>query len=607
MKYRVPIAVKLITITIILLLAATVPIAFKSSEYFADASKMREETNNLKEAQARATEIENLLLSIVEKVKVVATILYRPFPTESARKNALDLNFKTDLSLVAVEVLNLDTTGKVKSLRRSVNEDYLKEMGFDKSYIDEIREKEDFPVKSVFAGNVEIKNSSEPGGVPLITMGVPFVKDDFGRITHVAIAEIRMDRIQKAFTIASERTSYLIDKQGRLLAHPNDQWAMNAYSMHLVPIVKDALTKTAINHQRPYRDPETEQNYIGAYYKTALGPTVITQVPEDYVLYPARSVKKEAFYITGISLSIGLFLVFLFSFSLTLPIEKLLEATKQIAQGNFDAKADVRSHDEVGELAHAFDSMTEGLRERDKIKNVMNKFHGAMAEELMSGELALGGSRKDVTVFFSDIRDFTKFSEGHTPEEVVDMLNEYFAIMVSIINRNNGVVDKFIGDAIMAVWGAVHKEDTDPFNCVKACLEMREALEELNAKRIERGKVPIKIGIGIHTGSAISGNIGSDERMEYTVIGDSVNMAARIEASTKAFGADLLISDATANIIKDRFILELAGKAEVKGKSEALSMFKVRGYIDEDGNEVIVKTEYSDFEAGDADKVKVAS
>src|SRR5262249_35275606 len=151
----------------------------------------------------------------------------------------------------------------------------------------------------------------------------------------------------------------------------------------------------------------------------------------------------------------------------------------------------------------------------------------SVTEDLLKGNLELGGSKKMVTVFFSDIRGFTAFSEGHTPEQVVQMLNEYFQIMVGIINKHGGIVDKFIGDAIMAVWGAPNATDRDTQNAVKACIEMRQALNSLNELRAGRGQVPIKIGMGLHRGEAISGTIGSSERMEYTVIGDTVNQSSR--------------------------------------------------------------------------------
>lgn len=238
---------------------------------------------------------------------------------------------------------------------------------------------------------------------------------------------------------------------------------------------------------------------------------------------------------------------------------------------------------------------------------MFSKFHGSsVTDDLISKDIGLGGQDKEVVVFFSDIRGFTAFSEHRTPEEVVAMLNEYFGVMVSIINRNGGVVDKFIGDAIMAIWGAPKGSDKDAFNAVKACLEMRKALEGLNAARRARNEPAIAIGMGLHAGRAISGTIGSDERMEFTVIGNTVNTASRIEASTKAFGTDLLITDDVLSRVGESYVIDYAGAAEVKGRSDAIKMYKVKGYRAENGEETIIKTEWSEYEAEKADKVKIA-
>ena len=187
------------------------------------------------------------------------------------------------------------------------------------------------------------------------------------------------------------------------------------------------------------------------------------------------------------------------------------------------------------------------------------------------------------------------------------MLNEYFAIMVDIINRNGGVVDKFIGDAIMAVWGAPESSADDAKNAVKACLQMRMALAELNELRISRHQDPIHIGMGLHAGDAISGTIGSNERMEYTVIGNTVNTASRVEASTKSFGADLLITEQVLEKLNDSFTVNLAGAAEVKGRTEAIKMYKVTGYITNTGDHIEVTTPYSEYIAENSDKIKKVS
>lgn len=247
-----------------------------------------------------------------------------------------------------------------------------------------------------------------------------------------------------------------------------------------------------------------------------------------------------------------------------------------------------------------------GLKERDKVKNLFTKFHGSsVTEDLLKGEGGLRGQRKEVLVFFSDIRGFTAFSEKRDPEEVVEMLNEYFGVMVGIINQRGGVVDKFIGDAIMAIWGAPHATEHDAHNAVMACLLMRQGLDELNRKRIAAGKEPIMIGMGLHAGTAISGTIGSSERMEYTVIGNTVNTTSRIEASTKSFGTDLLVTEEVANRVGENFWMEYVGSAELKGRSEDIKLYRVCGFKNDDGEVIEVKTPYSSFEPEQADRVKV--
>jgi adenylate cyclase len=224
---------------------------------------------------------------------------------------------------------------------------------------------------------------------------------------------------------------------------------------------------------------------------------------------------------------------------------------------------------------------------------------------LQSGEVHLGGMKRQVVVFFSDIRGFTQFSESRTPEEVVSMLNEYFTVMVEIIERNGGVVDKFIGDAIMAVWGTPTSTGDDAYLSVKACLEMRQGLLDLNQLRLSRGEEPLRIGMGLHAGEAISGTVGSENRMEFTVIGDAVNNASRIEAATKAFGTDLLLSQDMARLVQGRILMTEAGEVEVKGKNAAQRLFKVRGFIVADGSFQEIKTPFSDYDAEGAEKVKL--
>lgn len=601
-NFRFPIAFKLVGITASLLLAVTSLIALRSSRYFEREVRQTHEQSNQMQAVSRATEVEGLLQGYVDKLRMVASLMYKPHASVEEKEEAIKISFRADRDLVSVEIYEMKD-GRPVLVERIINEEYLRANGFGPDYIDNLRKQRSFPVAAVFAGQIEIVNSSIRGGLPLITVGIPFVKNANDEFSHIAVADIRLDRIQKTFSSVGAAEIFLVDKNGNVLAHPNDRLALEAVSLKDNPLVEASISsKFRSNHLPSFQ--YGDKVYYGVYNRTPFGVSVIAQIPEEVILEPAVQVRRQAFYVGGLVLSCALFLIFLFSITLTRPIERLLELTKEVALGNFDvdASSKIRSKDEVNDLAVAFDRMTAGLK-------ALVRTQGAdVAQTLMESDLEnLGGTKKDVAVLFSDLRNFTRFSEGHTPEEVVEMLNEYFEIMVGCIERNQGRVNKFIGDAIMAMWGAPSSTGNDEVLAVRAALEMRTELAKLNELRFSRGQGPITIGIGIHCGEAVAGTIGSKSRLEYTIIGDTVNQASRLEASTKAFGVDLLISQEMYEKVKDAFIIELAGTAEVKGKSEPLKMYRVRGYIDENGQPVIVQTPYSEYQAEAADKVKIAS
>ncbi|MFP5518756.1 MAG: adenylate/guanylate cyclase domain-containing protein [Bdellovibrionia bacterium] len=606
---RISISTKLISVTILILLASTGAITYISSQYFERKASEQVDISNLESATAKAKEVENIVTSLVEQMKVTSGILMTSINNKTEALASFEQNFAKDKNIINIEIAEVSGT-QIKIITRKVRKDILEPYKTSESYFDRVRNWQNFPISNVIRGGMEIRNASFQDGLPMFTIGIPLIRDDKGLITHIALADFHLAALLKPFSELSERTHYLVDREGILVSHSNEKWALARYNMSQNPLVQKAKNQKSPQYQTKFKDPVDGKTYFGASVITSVGLTMISQTSEEIILEVSNEVRRRAIFVAGTAVSIAIFAIFLFSMTLTSPIEKLAELIKVVSKGNFDvsARAQVKSKDEVGDLAVAFDQMTEGLKERDKVKSLFSKFHGSsITEDLINKDIGLGGQNKEVVVFFSDIRGFTAFSEKRKPEEVVAMLNEYFAVMVSIINRHGGVVDKFIGDAIMAIWGAPKESDKDAYNAVRACLEMRKSLEELNAKREARGEPPIAIGMGLHAGRAISGTIGSDERMEFTVIGNTVNTASRIEASTKAFGTDLLISDDVLTRVGEEFKIDFAGAAEVKGRSEALKMYKVRGYKAENGEFVEIKTAWSDYEPEKADKVKIAS
>lgn len=231
------------------------------------------------------------------------------------------------------------------------------------------------------------------------------------------------------------------------------------------------------------------------------------------------------------------------------------------------------------------------MRETQKLQRFLARYTSPeLVREMMQDRAGiyttLKGQKKVVTILFSDVRGFTSMSEAMEASQMVSQLNEYLNLMVSAVVQHRGLVDKFIGDAVMALWGSVgaaqgeEAERDAATNAVKAALKMREYLQGLNDKWQQQGLEPFKIGIGIHQGEVVSGNIGSDsphEKMDMTVIGDNVNLASRLEGVTKGYGVDLVISDAVRLRLRDEFVLRSVDLVVVKGKKKPVEIFTVPG------------------------------
>jgi adenylate cyclase len=263
---------------------------------------------------------------------------------------------------------------------------------------------------------------------------------------------------------------------------------------------------------------------------------------------------------------------------MSVALARVNDALKKLEQQEYVHVQGVQTGDELEDLAAGFNTMVDGLKERDKLKTTMGKYMTAsVMDHLLGGKVALGGETLTVTILFSDIRSFTTISEKMQAQDLVGLLNEYFSEMVGIVMDNDGVVDKYIGDAIMAVFGAPVPKPNDAVHAVTAAVRMRQALAKLNVSLKARGLQTLRTGIGIHTGEVVAGNIGSERRMEYTVIGDAVNLASRLESNTKELGVNVLISEDTYALVKHVVTARPVREITVKGRAKPVMTYEVTG------------------------------
>lgn len=261
------------------------------------------------------------------------------------------------------------------------------------------------------------------------------------------------------------------------------------------------------------------------------------------------------------------------------PIDELSAKMKRLSEGDFNVRSRIYFTDEIARMKAHFNIMADQLRERELLRETFGKYVSIeVARELLkSGKMDPGGEEIEATVLFCDIRNFTTISENIGAKELVDMLNSYFSFITAPIIANRGVINKFIGDAVMAIYMPQLGSDDHARDAIVSAVEMRRALEEFNRCGVKPAG-EIKFGIGIHTGTLVAGNIGTTSRLEYTVIGDTVNIASRVESKTKDYQADILVTSdvyekAAAALEGVKF--EKAGETSLKGRNQPVEIYRV--------------------------------
>ena len=305
-------------------------------------------------------------------------------------------------------------------------------------------------------------------------------------------------------------------------------------------------------------------------------------IPLEPWLRPFDRVTRALLFGGLAALALAIAVSVFLSRGLTRPVHALVDATSRVAHGDYSTHVDVSSRDELGRLAGAFNEMTHGLRLKEQYRGVLDKVVSPeIADELLKGEVVLGGENRELSTLFADITGFTALTEGMEPQRVITLINECMERLGRVVEETGGVVDKYVGDELMALFGAPVVLHDHAACAVEAATRMNGELDDLNAERVARGEPPIRVAIGIHSGIVVAGNMGSPNRLNYTVLGEGVNLAARLCQLAQA--GEVLVSEPTWRAVQHDVRATPMGDKALKGFSATIPVYRIDAMLSPTG------------------------
>lgn len=395
---------------------------------------------------------------------------------------------------------------------------------------------------------------------------------------------LQVDELNDAAKVVSSNPDVTIfivyDLTGRVLVDSSQQGLV--FSQVADPL---GATLIGLGQGEGYSEWQDGQLLMGR--SVILGNRVIGAVVAGLSTQPLdakiASITFQGILLGVITLSLGSALTVFFARQITNPLSELADAAEKMADGNLSMRVAKTSEDEIGQLAGAFNEMATGLQEREWLKDLFGRFVSReVAEAIRNGQVVLEGENRLVSVLFCDIREFTDFSERHSPQEVVKLLNEFLPLVVQAAQKHDGMVNKFGGDSTLIIYGAPYEVQDNAYKALLTALEIRMAVRKLNVNLAEKGE-NFRVGVGINTGMALAGAVGSMERQEYTVVGNTVNLAARIDGLNRQFPEhDILISPWTYDALgehREKFKLVSLGSVDIRGRDEPIEIWAVQGKV----------------------------
>jgi adenylate cyclase len=429
------------------------------------------------------------------------------------------------------------------------------------------------PLREAIESEEPAAGISEVDGVLFQLVAVPvFAPDVIGFLLLGEAVDDRFAARLKGSTgtdvsfLTAERvfaSSWPKDRRGRVIPPPE---------------ARSALLRTRTRTTSPFTaEDERFQSLIVPVESQVPQPLfALMQRSYDEALAPLRALRQRIIIIGTAGLLGALLIGGGLAAGIIAPLQGLVAGMREVLRGNLQYRSRIERHDELGFIATSFNEMVDGLEERELIRDTFGRFVShEVAEAVLTGRVPLQGERRDVSILFQDIRGFTALSEKLDPAVLLRLLNQFFTEVVAAVEAEGGVVKQFLGDGVMALFGAPQPYPDHPERAVRAALGIVQRLQGLNETLAGQGIEPLEIGVGIHSGPVVAGLIGPDNRIEYGVVGDAVNLASRVEALTREMQATILVSRDISAQLGPTFALGRTATMLVKGKTQPVEVFEV--------------------------------
>ncbi|MDY2842725.1 MAG: adenylate/guanylate cyclase domain-containing protein [Treponema sp.] len=624
LQVKFPLGVKLAIIIGTIVLVSLGCVTFLNSHFIAQDVRITAENNNLTINSRSAGTVEDKLSTIRSNVFQLLDLLNVVGGGRSASlaRQAEAFFFERNQDIAAINILNgedFKSSGEffpAFSAKESsiINNRFFISNEIDVSSLENFIKASSQQINRSCLGETIALNASPFFNIPAMALLFPWKENG---LDQTCVITFSIENMSDILGTDSVNTTFILNDSAEILCHPDTEKVLLGESYKNFPLVvamRQNNESNADSRQIPFSvvdEKNKKTDYFGAYQKLSFGDIVVfTTVPVDSVLEGVRTTRTNNIYLTGIVFFLSVIIILVFTRQgISRHLRKLTEAAEEIKNGNFDTpvfnELSTKRKDEIGVL-------NQSTKDEREFLDVFAKFtNKGVAKSIARKELDFDPHLKDITIFFSDIRGFTAISDGFknrfendSPREIIGFLNDYMSRMVNCITLSHGNVDKFEGDAIMAVWGILREDNLDfeklpdsspekaelcakheahkkqdALNAIRGTIAMRYALMKYNKdaqaftkahenEPLAKYKPHIRIGCGLNSGRATCGIMGSEDKMEYTAIGDAVNFASRTESSNKPCGTDILITEDTYNLLKDDFIKNESNNFSIKEENQ---------------------------------------